>query len=123
MNPCPPHDDPSPPSPPLPPRHVLCRFKSPVNLRQPAAKLRQIFQKFKEQHSAKSLGGIGFTYDGRSVMITARELPFPPEGKSFVVEFEPATEKREANNFTVILKQVATRRLMDLAAFFSGVSF
>ncbi|CAM9114998.1 unnamed protein product, partial [Sphacelaria rigidula] len=86
----------------------------------PASKLRAIFQKFKEQHSATSLGGIAFTYDGRSVMITARELPFPAEGKSFVVEFEPATEKREANNFTVILKQVATRRLMDLASFFNG---
>lgn len=55
-------------------------------------------------------------------MITARPLPFPTEGKSFVVEFEPATEKREANNFTVILKQVATRNLGDLASFFSGVS-
>lgn len=55
-------------------------------------------------------------------MITARELPFGSEGKSFVVEFEPATERREANVFTVILKQVATRRLADLASFFSGVS-
>lgn len=55
-------------------------------------------------------------------MIAARPLPFPTEGQSFVVEFEPATEKREANNFTVILKQVATRRLADLASFFSGVS-
>ncbi|CAN0155303.1 unnamed protein product, partial [Ectocarpus sp. 12 AP-2014] len=63
-------------------------------------------QKFKEQHSASSLEGIAFTYDGRSVMITARPLPFPAEGASFVVVFEPATEKREANNFTVILKQV-----------------
>lgn len=69
-----------------------------------------------------SLGGIAFTYDGRSVMIAAAELPFPPEGKSFVVEFEPATEKREANTFTVILKKVAVRRLNDLASFFSGVS-
>ncbi|CAM9986987.1 unnamed protein product, partial [Hapterophycus canaliculatus] len=76
--------------------------------------------KFKEQHSASSLGGVAFTYDGRSVMITARPLPFPAEGKSFVVEFEPATERREANNFTVILKQVATRRLADLASFFNG---
>ena len=90
-------------------------------MRQPASKLRAIFQKFKEQHSASSLGGIAFTYDGRSVMITARELPCPPEGKSFVVEFEPATERREANVFTVILKLVASRRLSDLSSFFSGV--
>lgn len=54
-------------------------------------------------------------------MITARELPFPAEGKSFVVEFEPATDKREANVFTVILKMVASRRLSDLSSFFSGV--
>lgn len=69
-----------------------------------------------------SLEGIAFTYDGRSVMITARELPFGAEGKSFGVELEPATEKRKANAFTVILKQVATRRLADLSSFFSGVS-
>lgn len=89
---------------------------------QPASKLRAIFQKFKEQHSAKSLGGIAFTYDGRSVLIAAAELPFASEGSSFEVEFEPATEKRKANLFTIILKKVATRRLSDLAGFFSGVS-
>lgn len=93
----------------------------PTTTRQPTSKLRAIFQKFKEQHSAASLNGIAFTYDGRSVMITARELPFPQEGQSFVVEFEPATEKREANNFTVVLKLVASRRLSDLSSFFSGV--
>nr|AWH61373.1 putative argonaute [Fucus serratus] len=86
----------------------------------PASKLRAIFQKFKEQHSAKSLKGIAFTYDGRSVMITASELPFGAEGQSFVVELEPATAKREANTFTVILKKVATRQLSDLASFFKG---
>lgn len=64
---------------------------------------------------------MAFTYDGRSVMITARELPFPAEGKSFEVEFEPATDKRAANAFTVILKLVASRRLSDLSSFFSGV--
>lgn len=89
---------------------------------QPASKLRAIFQKFKEQHT-KSLKGIAFTYDGRSVMITASELPFGPEGQSFVVEYEPATQKREANTFTVVLKKVATRLLSDLASFFSGVSW
>ena len=56
-------------------------------------------------------------------MITASELPFGGEGQSFVVELEPATEKREANTFTVILKKVATRQLSDLASFFKGVSF
>ncbi|CAN0402127.1 unnamed protein product, partial [Discosporangium mesarthrocarpum] len=53
-------------------------------------------------------------------MITAGPFPFPPEGSSFVVEFEPATEKREANTFTVVLKQVAVRALSDLRDFFSG---
>lgn len=56
-------------------------------------------------------------------MITASELPFGPEGQSFVVEYEPATQKREANTFTVVLKKVATRLLSDLASFFSGVSW
>ncbi|CAM9483485.1 unnamed protein product, partial [Phaeothamnion confervicola] len=81
--------------------------------------MRSIVAKLKEVHGESGLGGCRLAYDGRSNVYTAKPLPFDVE-QHFVVLMEPSRAGREPQNYTIILKHVATRTLGDLQAFFDG---